>query len=151
MAIVDRVPLPFLTNPHELALAIVLGFLGVGLLVGPVNPGSVSEQVPHALRDGWAWSLLLGGILTVHGLFADRPRSEWVGQMLTGWGCFFYAVVLLGTVDLTVSAVSGGVFLVLGIAAWWRAFRITATAYVQYRLTEAARAAHQRAAKEGSQ
>jgi len=146
--VVDRAPIPFLTQAHEVFLAVALLVIGTGLLVSPVAPQSVHSRVPFWMSNGWAFCLFAGSVLTLWGLFANRPRMEWGGQLLLGWGTFFYAVAILTGPPLSQGGVSGLVFLGVALVSWWRAFKITSMPFIQHRLTQAAREAHVRATEE---
>lgn len=134
VAAIERVPLPFLTNAHELALAGALILLGAALLLQGAQPGSVVSQVPRWMVTGWSLALLGGGALTTWGVFLGRTRREWAGQLLTGYGCAFYALAVGVSVPFATAAVVVFVFAVLSVASFWRAFRISMTPWVQMRL-----------------
>lgn len=146
--VIDRAPIPLLTQAHEVFLAVALLIIGAGLAFGPVNPESVVSRVPEWMSQGWALTLFTGSVLTLWGLFGNRPRLEWGGQLLLGWGTFFYAVAILTGPPLAQGAVSGSVFLGVAFVSWWRSFKITSAPLLQYRLTRAAREAHVRATDE---
>lgn len=141
---VDHAPLPLLTNPHEVALAVALLAIGMGLLVGDLNPASVTAQVPPLIRDGWAWFLFVGSLLTIGGVFGPHPRAEWLGQLLLGWGSAFYAVAVLLSAGIEVGGVVASVFTAVAFVSFFQAFKITSSGFVAYRLTvEAAKTAAQ--------
>ena len=147
--IVDRVPLALLTHAHEAFLAVAVFIIGGGLVMGDVRPGSVASQVPEWINMTWAWFLFSGSVSTLWGLFQDRPRAEWAGQMLLGWSCFFYSGAIYGGVGLRSGGVVFAVFLGLALVSWWRAFKITSVAYVQRRLAMAAREAARKVREKG--
>lgn len=142
--LVDRAPLPLLTHAHEAFLAVAVFIIGGGLIVGDVRPGSVSSQVPGWINLGWAWALFAGSAFTLWGLFQDRPRMEWAGQMLLGWGSAFYSLALASAVPFSQGGVNVLIFAGLALVSWWRSFKITSIALIQQRLTDAAREAHVR-------
>lgn len=145
--IVDRAPLPLLTHAHEVGLSIALLVIALPLLGGDPAPPSIHSQVPEAMATFWAWALVGGSVLTIWGLFANRPRVEWGGQLWLGYALTFYALALVwgaGAAGFLASAVFG----VLGLVSWWRAFKITSAAQVQHRLVQAARHAHETATVE---
>lgn len=133
-AVIKRAPLPLLTNSHEVALAGALAVIGVALVLQEARPNSVTSQVPHWMVLTWAWSVLLGGLTTIYGVFARRMRWEWAGQIATGHGCGFYALAVATSVSFRVGGVIVVVFLMLSIVSHWRAFKITMMPYVQERL-----------------
>lgn len=136
VAAVERVPLPFLTNAHELALAGALILLGAALLLQEAQPGSVVSQVPPWMVTGWSLMLLAGGVFTVWGVFRNRTRREWAGQVFTGWGCAFYAFAVGISIPFSQGAVVVLVFSLLAVVSWWRAFKITMAPWVQMRLAK---------------
>jgi len=143
--VVDRAPVALLTHAYEVLVAIALVLVGFGLVADLVEATSVHAQVPNWMAEGWGWSLFLGSALTLVGLFQNRPRMEWAGQMMNGWGTFFYSMALYTGFPLTQGGVVASIFLAIALTAWWRAFKISSAAYIQYRLTMAAREAHVRA------
>lgn len=131
---VDNVPLPFLTNAHELALGAAFILLGSALLVQEARPGSVVSQVPEWMVVGWSLALLAGGLLTWWGVFRGRTRREWSGQLLTGYGCAFYALAVGISLPFREGAAIILVFTLLSVVSFWRAFKITMAPYIQARL-----------------
>lgn len=131
---IENVPLPFLTNAHELALGGALILLGVALLAQEAQPGSVISQVPRWMVTGWSLALLFGGVFTWWGVFRGRTRREWAGQLLTGYGCAFYALAVGISIPFKDGAVVVFVFSLLSLVSFWRAFKITMAPYVQERL-----------------
>lgn len=131
---INRVPLPLLTNSHELALAAVMALLGLALLVQEVRPGSVVSQVPQWMVTVWSVMLLAGGVTTVWGVFRSRLRIEWTGQVLIGWGCAFYSLAVSQYAGATEGGVVVAVFAMLSIVSHWRAFKLIMSPYVQARL-----------------
>jgi hypothetical protein len=131
---IEHVPLPFLTNAHELALGAALILLGAALLLQEAQPGSVVSQVPQWMVTGWSLFLLAGGVLTWVGVFFGRSRREWSGQLLTGYGCAFYALAVGVAIPFKDGAAVVLIFALLSIVSFWRAFKITMTPYVQARL-----------------
>lgn len=144
--VVDRAPVAMLTHAYEVLVALALVIVGFALVADFVNPESVHSQVPEWMADGWGWTLFIGSGLTLSGLFSTAPRREWAGQMLTGWGTFFYSLALCGA-DVRGANLSATIFLAIALVAWWRAFKITSTPYIQHRLTQEARKAHVRASR----
>jgi len=151
--IIEHVPLPFLTNAHEMALAAVLSVVGAALLVQEARPESVVSQVPFWTVTVWASLLIAGGVCTLAGISMERLRTEWVGQVCTGWGCWFYSAAVFTKLELKDSIVVGSVFFVLGMVSHWRAFKIIMAPYVQTRLarhrTFAALQAQRRLVRDG--
>jgi len=143
--VVDKTPVTMLTHAYEVLVATALVIMGTGLVLDLVNQSSVHRQVPGWMAEAWGWSLFLGSGLTLWGLFGMKPRTEWAGQMLTGWATFFYSLALATGVPLREGGVATAIFLAIALTAWWRAFKITSAAYIQHRLTLAAREAHVRA------
>lgn len=135
---IDHVPLPFLTNAHELALAGALSVLGVALLVQEARPGSVISNVPQWMVWGWSGMILLGGLATILGVFRKHTRIEWLGQVMSGHGCLFYALAVGTHVPVADALVVVLVFLMLGLVSHWRAFKIIMAPYVQARLAREA-------------
>lgn len=135
---IEHVPLPFLTNAHELALGGALILLGAALLVQEARPGSVVSQVPQWMVYAWSVALLAGGLFTWWGVFRGRTRREWAGQLLTGYGCAFYALAVGTAVPFQDAAVVVLVFALLSAVSFWRAFKITMAPYVQARLAREA-------------
>lgn len=139
---VGHVPIPLLTNAHEVGISVVLMIVAAPLLGGADGPPSIHQQVPPALAIGWAWLLLLSGALTLWGLFANRPRMEWAGQLFMGHGLTFYALALVlgaGWEGFLASSIFG----ILGLVSWWRAWKITHAPLIHARLVSAARSAHE--------
>lgn len=145
---VDHAPIPLLTHAHEVFLAVAVFFIGAGLLAGDVRPGSVSESVPDWINTGWAWFLFTGSCLTLWGLFQHRPRMEWAGQMLLGWGCFFYTWAIALNISLAQGGVVTVIFGGLSVVSWWRAWKITNAAPIQARLAVESLAAGRRIVNE---
>lgn len=146
--VVDRVPLTMLTHAHEVGIAVALILVGFPYAMGgQPKPDSVHSQVPHFLAVGWSWSLLLGGTLTLVGLFANRPRAEWGGQLWLGYALTFYAGALIAKAGWS-GFLAASIFGVLGAVSWWRSFKITNQGYVQHRLVREARDAHEKAIAE---
>lgn len=145
--IVDWVPLPFLTHAHELATAVIILVMGLPAALGLLpGQGTEHDPLPFPMWETWGASMVLASVATIWGVFASRPRMEWSGQMLTGWGLLFWAGVL-AALDAA-SYVTVGVFVTLSLVSFWRAFKITSQPFVQYRLTKAAKAAHVRVREE---
>jgi hypothetical protein len=140
MWVVDHAPVALLTHAHEVAVALVLLVMGVPAAMGAL-PGQGEAGIPSWAWHLWSWALILGAGGTIVGLFTSRPRAEWVGQMLAGWGLglFAYRLAFLG-LQYTYPTVL--TFAVLASVSWWRAWKITSVALVQHRLTRAAREAH---------
>lgn len=146
--VVDSVPLPALTHAHELAITGVLLVMGAPAMLGLLpGQGTPEDPLHFPMWEMWGTSMVASALLTHWGIFHNRPRAEWAGQMLAGWGLFFWSIVLLALLGLE-SYVTILVFLSLATVSWWRAFKITSAPYVQHRLTEAARLAHIRATEE---
>jgi len=140
--VVDHVPIALLTHAHEAGIAVVLIIVSGPLLGGNATPETIYSQVPPWMSAFWAWGLMAGGVLTIYGLIAFRPRAEWAGQLILGYALTFYALALIvggGAKAFVASAVFG----VLGLVSWWRSFKITSQAYVQHRLVLEAKAAHE--------
>lgn len=146
--IIDHAPIPLLTHAHELFLSGAVFLIGMALVFGDVAPGSVTSQVPAWQSNLWALTLFIGSGLTIWGLFGNRPRLEWSGQILLGYGCAFYAAALAIGIPLNQSGVVFAIYTGLSAVSFWRAFNITSAPLVQKRLTLAARHAHIRATME---
>lgn len=147
--IVDAVPLPFLTRPHELAIALVLLVLGVPALMGllpsqehPLNP------VPFWVWRGWGATMTGASVATIVGVFTNRVRMEWSGQLLAGYGLVFFTGILVALAGFSQTYPTVLVFLILAVVSWWRCFKLSSASYIQHRLTQAARHAHVRVANE---
>lgn len=140
MWVVDHVPVAFLTQAHELAIALVVLSLAVPAVLGAL-PGQGVAGVPGWAWQAWGWSTIVGATSTWYGALRSRPRVEWAGQLVTGWSLSLFAIRLT-TLGLAATYPTVSVFLVLAVVSWWRAFKITNVALVQHRLTRAAREAH---------
>lgn len=149
--VVDAVPLPLLTRPHELTIAAIIFVLGfpalLGLLPGQQHP---DNPIPPWLWGGWGFAMTVASVFTIWGVFSNRVRMEWAGQLLAGYGLAFFAAVIgrLGGLAETYPTVL--VFMLMAIVSWWRCFKLKSASYVQYRLTRAARRAHVKVAEEQS-
>lgn len=139
--IVDAVPLPFLTRPHELAISLVLLVLGAPALAG-LLPGQASGTLPWMTLEVWGGVMVLASGLTWHGVFTNRVRWEWTGQLLAGYGLVFFSGLLTAAGGLAMTWPTVVAFTILAIVSWWRCFKISSAAHIQYRLTRAARHAH---------
>lgn len=148
---IEHVPLPFLTNAHELALAAALTVLGVALLVQEARPGSVVSSVPDWMVWTWSAAILVGGVATWLGVFGKRQRTEWVGQIMAGHGCGFYALAVGTHAEPKDSLVVVLVFTMLSVVSHWRAFKIIMAPYVQARLAREATFAALQARSRGGQ
>lgn len=146
--VVDGVPLPLLTHAHELAISLVILSMGVPAMLGIIpGQGTPADPLPFPMWEVWGGGMTASAVLTNWGIFRNRPRMEWSGQMLAGWGLFFWTWVLLVFLGPG-SFITLLVFLTMAFVSWWRAFKITSAPYIQHRLTEAAREAHVRATEE---
>lgn len=139
--VIDRAPLPLLTNAHEAGIAVALMIVAVPLLSGEPPPPSVHHQVPGWIAAAWAWLLMASGFLTLWGLFTNRARMEWAGQNFMGHALTFYAVALVIRAGWD-GFLASSIFGVLGLVSWWRAYKITHAPMVQARLVREAREAH---------
>lgn len=140
--LIGHAPLPLLTHAHEVGLSVALAIVAMPLLGGAKGPPSIHQQVTNWVAIGWAWCLLVSAILTIWGLFANRPRMEWAGQLFMGYGLTFYAAALAfgaGWDGFRASTIFG----ILGLVSFWRAFKIVNATLVQARLAEAARYAQE--------
>lgn len=141
--VVDGVPLPFLTRPHELTIAGVLAVVGAPALFGAL-PGQDSpyNPIPDPLWHGWGGWMVLAAVLTIVGVFTNRVRMEWTGQLLAGYGLVFFSAILASLGGLRDTYPTVLVFVLLAMVSWWRCFKLSSASYVQYRLARAARYAH---------
>lgn len=142
MWVIDRVPVPFLTQAHELAISVVLLVLAVPAILG-LLPGQRDAGVPDWAWRSWAATMIVSATFTWWGLLRNRPRVEWIGQLAAGWGLALFSF-RLATLGLEYTYPTVLTFLTLATVSWWRAFKITSVALVQHRLTAAAREAHRR-------
>lgn len=92
-----------LAAPH-LPIAAYLG------LVGATSTTALDEAVAWWLNAAWSFVLVLGTLLIVWGVAADRTRAESVGHMF-----HLFALALLGAVSL--AAIGGGDVLALATLA----------------------------------
>lgn len=140
MWLVDHAPVALLTHAHEVAVALVLLAMGVPAALGAL-PGQGATGIPSWAWSLWSGAMIAGALGTIGGLFTARPRWEWTGQMLAGWGLalFAYRLAFLG-LEYTYPTVL--TFTILASVSWWRAWKITGVALVQHRLTREAREAH---------
>lgn len=140
--VINHAPIPLLTHAHEVGISVALAVVALPLLGGADGPPSIHQQVYHWVAVGWAWALLASGFLTIVGLFTNRPRLEWAGQLFTGHSLTFYAFALVlgaGRDGILASSIFG----ILGLVSYWRSFKITHAPLVQARLLSAARSAHE--------
>lgn len=145
----DGVPLPFLTHAHELAIALVVLILGAPAIFGALpGQGQTGDPIDSRAWSFWGLSLTASWALTFWGVFRARPRAEWTGQLIAGYGLAFWAAILWSAVGIANVWPTVLVFGVLSAVSFWRAFKITSLSYIQHRLTQAARQAHVRATEE---
>lgn len=146
--VVDGVPLPLLTHAHELAIATVLLVLGAPALLGLLpNQGTPGDPLPPHMWEVWGVTMVVSTLLTFWGVFRSRPRKEWAGQLLAGYGLSFWSVVY-GVASHGRGWPSVTVFGILALVSFWRAFKITSQPFIQHRLASAARDAHVRVSDE---
>lgn len=147
--VVDGVPLPFLTRPHELTISLVLAVLGVPALLGILpGQGSPGDPIPFWVWHGWGAVMGLASGLTIWGVFTSRVRMEWTGQLLAGYGLAFFVGILASLGGFLNTYPTILTFTLMALVSWWRCFKLSSASYVQYRLTRAARHAHVRVAME---
>lgn len=87
-------------NPFEAFLLAVLVLQGALVLGGVSRPASIVSLLPNGFRIVWAGLMLVGGVLSLAGLY--WPGSQFtgcevkrVGLIASGFGALAYAVALL--------------------------------------------------------
>lgn len=138
--VVGHAPIPLLTHAHEVGISVVLAIVAAPLLGGAAGPPSIHQQVYNWVAIGWAWVLLVSAVLTIWGLFSNRTRLEWAGQLFMGHGLTFYAFALIFSAGWD-GLLASSIFGILGLVSWWRAFKITNAPLIAARLALAVRSA----------
>lgn len=139
-------------HPYVIWLPLALAFIGLPLVIGGAQPGSIAALLNPILVKFWGGFFLVGGPLTVVGLYwrnrATGMIIEQVGSVAVAAGALLYAGALLTVIPLSSSIVVVGVFGSLGgacIARWFQLRKLLHHAILEARQMAADRAEADRA------
>jgi hypothetical protein len=98
--VLRHAPTPLLREPFALWIALACFLASAGQLAGLDEPGTINRLLPRWMVLTWNVELLIGGLLTLVGIAADRVRLLVFGLTPLGFGCLAYSAAII--------AVAGG-------------------------------------------
>lgn len=81
--------------------------VAAGVHTVPDPPESVADSASAAMAGAWSLVLILGGALTIVGMFRRRMRPQLAGRALMAGGAGFYALHLLSLPDADGATAAG--------------------------------------------
>lgn len=117
-ALARFIPQGFIEYPFEVFLTAASLIIGLPVLLGISEPGSLIAEIPLFAVIAWGVSLILGALTVAVGLI--RPHRSDVlssGLQLLGGAMCVYAVAQLVALPFVVIGASSALFLVAGLLA----------------------------------
>lgn len=115
--LVSKLPPPLVRDTERLGLS--LGFIVVGLLSLAFLTGGrpSTAQLPAWVVCEWVFTLVLGGALTIWGIWFSKRMTERLGMMLAGTGCLTYGLTLItiGWDENVRQVLTGALFLIFAL------------------------------------
>lgn len=135
--IARRLPVALQTCPFECLLMLLCILVGLPVVLGAIEPGSLLSYLP---KDGlvvWGAGLLVGGITLAAGLPRHtRPLVLAAGLSLTGTLLGAYSVAVIAYSGWTTGGVSGSFFAAVALLCGFRAFYLRAESAALERIHE---------------
>lgn len=132
-----RLPAALQTCPFECFLTLLSLLVGLSVVLGAVEPGSLLSYLPHGGLVAWGVGLLVGGITLASGLpRRTNPAILAAGLSLVGTLLGAYSVAVIGYAGWPTGGVSGGVFGVVALLCGFRTFYLRAQVATVVRVHE---------------
>lgn len=132
-----RLPVALQTCPFECLLMLLSVLVGIPVVLGAIEPGSLLSYLPHGGLTAWGAGLLLGGVTLATGLPRHtRPPILAAGLSLIGTLLGAYSVAVIAYSGWANGGVSGCFFGAVALLCGFRAFYLRAESAALERIHE---------------